>query len=149
MNDWDKYKAMVTNEMIEGSTPIHTHEEIDPEWHFDQKAKADVGKARLSIGPFKYIGAVTRVREYGNAKYGDPENWRNVEVERYRDALFRHLLLYLEDPHGVDAESGLPHIWHVACNVAFLCEMEDEHFDMNRILADLKRNIEIFMEGRK
>jgi hypothetical protein len=27
---------------------------------------------------------------------------------------------------GVDEESGLPHLWHLACNIAFLIEMEDE-----------------------
>lgn len=25
--------------------------------------------------------------------------------------------------HCLDAESGLPHLWHAACNLAFLCEM--------------------------
>ena len=90
----------------------------------NQAAKADAGKPRLTLVPQQIIFEVARIREYGNAKYGDPENWRQVEVERYRDAAFRHLLAYLKDPNGVDAESGLPHLSHLACNVAFLCEME-------------------------
>lgn len=93
----------------------------------DQTAKADAGKPRLTLVPRRIITAIARVRMYGNEKYHDPENWRQVEPERYRDALFRHLLAYLDDPHGVDDESGLPHLWHLACNVAFLCEMEVEH----------------------
>ena len=36
----------------------------------------------------------------------------------------RHLLAYIDDPKSIDAESGLPHLWHAACNMAFLCEME-------------------------
>lgn len=93
----------------------------------DQTAKADAGKPRLTLVPRRIITAIARVRMYGNEKYHDPENWRQVEPERYRDALFRHLLAYLDDPHGVDAESGLPHLWHLACNAAFLCEMEADH----------------------
>ena len=61
---------------------------------------------------------------YGNQKYGNPDNWKQVEPERYRDAAFRHFLAYLDDPHGLDEESGLPHLSHLACNLAFLCEME-------------------------
>lgn len=90
----------------------------------NQQAKADAGKPRLTLVPQQIIFEIARIREYGNAKYGDPENWRQVEVERYRDAAFRHLLAYLKDPNGVDVESGLPHLSHLACNVAFLCEME-------------------------
>lgn len=88
-------------------------------------AKADVGKPRLSLVPRKIIWAIAKIREYGNKKYGDPNNWRKVEVERYRDAAYRHFMRYLDDPTGVDEESGLPHLWHLACNVAFLCEMEE------------------------
>lgn len=90
----------------------------------NQAAKADAGKPRLTLVPQQIIYEIARIREYGNAKYGDPENWRQVEIERYRDAAFRHLLAYLRNPNGVDAESGLPHLSHLACNVAFLCEME-------------------------
>lgn len=93
----------------------------------DQKAKADAGKPRLSLVPPEIIFDIARVREYGNAKYGATDNWKTVEVERYRDAAFRHLLAYIRDPQGKDEESGLPHLWHLACNVAFLCAMEDGH----------------------
>ena len=91
----------------------------------DQTAKADDGKPRLTLVPRKIIWAIAEIREYGNKKYHDPENWRQVEKERYRDAAYRHFMEYLDNPGGVDDESGLPHLWHLACNIAFLCEMED------------------------
>lgn len=93
----------------------------------DQKAKQDDGKLKLTLVPRKVIEAIARVRMYGNSKYpeGGIDNWKMVEPERYRDALFRHLLAYLDDPYSIDEESGLPHLWHIACNVAFLCELED------------------------
>lgn len=25
-----------------------------------------------------------------------------------------------------DEESGFPHLWHLACNIAFLCELDKE-----------------------
>ena len=90
----------------------------------DQTAKADAGKEQLTLVPRQIIRDIARIREYGNNKYGDPDNWKTVEPERYRDAAFRHWLAYLDDPDGVDEESGLKHLWHLACNIAFLCEME-------------------------
>lgn len=89
-----------------------------------QDAKADAGKPRLTLVPRKIIWFIAKIREYGNRKYGDPENWRKVDIQRYRDAAYRHFMAYLDDPHGVDEESGMPHLWHLACNIAFLCEME-------------------------
>ena len=89
-----------------------------------QEAKRDAGKPRLTLVPRRIIWAVAAIREYGCRKYGDTENWRKVEIQRYRDAAFRHFLAYLDDPAGADEESGLPHLWHLACNIAFLCEME-------------------------
>ena len=91
---------------------------------FNQEAKADAGKPQLTLVPRQILYDIAYVRMFGTKKYKDPDNWKRVEKERYRDALFRHLLLYLDDPDGVDAESGLSHLSHVACNVAFLCELE-------------------------
>lgn len=90
----------------------------------DQSAKADAGKPRLTLVPRKIIWAIAKVREFGTKKYKDPDNWKRVTAERYRDALFRHLLAYLDDPNGKDPESGLPILWHVATNVAFLVDLE-------------------------
>lgn len=95
----------------------------------DQSAKADAGKLPLTLVPRQIIRDIAVIRSYGNMKYGDPENWRQVEPERYRDAAFRHFLAYLDDPYGRDEESGLPHLWHWATNAAFLCELEKDHFN--------------------
>ena len=89
-----------------------------------QEAKADAGKPRPTLVPVSLIEAVTAIRMYGSQKYGDPENWRKVEPQRYRDALYRHWLAYLKG-EKCDQESGLPHLWHLACNAAFLIEMEE------------------------
>lgn len=91
----------------------------------DQQAKADSGKPRPTLVPVSLILAVTDIREYGCKKYRDPDNWRRVEPQRYRDALYRHWLAYLSGEKN-DPESGLPHLHHVACNVAFLIELEEE-----------------------
>ena len=93
-------------------------------------AKFDQGKPTLTLVPMQILFDVARIREYGVKKYKDPENWKRVEIERYKNALFRHWIAYLNDPHGVDEESGLPHLWHAACNMAFLCEMEKGQYDM-------------------
>ena len=90
----------------------------------NQDAKADSGKLPLTLVPTEMIRAVAAIRRYGVNKYSEPDNWKRVELERYRDAAFRHFLAYLDDPTGVDEESGLPHLWHLACNIAFLCELE-------------------------
>lgn len=89
-----------------------------------QGAKADAGKVQLTLCPTEIIKAIARVRMFGTIKYGDRYNWQMVEAQRYRDAAYRHWLAYLADPCGVDDESGLPHLWHLACNIAFLIELE-------------------------
>ena len=95
--------------------------------HSDQSAKTDYGKEKLTLVPRRIMHDICAIRMYGNQKYpdGGPDNWKRVEKERYRDAAYRHFLAYLDDPQGKDAESGFPHLWHLACNIAFLCEFED------------------------
>lgn len=90
----------------------------------DQTAKADSGKPQLMLVPPAIITDIAIVREYGNMKYGDPENWRDVEEDRYWNALARHFVECMRDRRSKDSESGLPHRAHMACNLAFICEME-------------------------
>ena len=102
----------------------------------EQEAKADAGKPRPTLVPVSLINAVAAIREYGCKKCSDPENWQKVEPQRYRDALYRHWLAYLAGEEK-DPESGLPHLWHLACNVAFLIEMEESHAGENAVIPDL------------
>jgi len=69
------------------------------------------------------IEAEGAIRTYGVNKYKTVNGWRNVEPERYTAALMRHLCKFLRNPQGRDEESGLPHLWHMACNIAFLVEL--------------------------
>lgn len=89
-------------------------------------AKADAGKLQLSLVPPELIRAVGEIRAYGLQKYGDPENWRRVEPQRYWDAALRHALAAWNDWGALDPESGLPHIWHMACNLGFLIQLAEE-----------------------
>lgn len=66
-----------------------------------------------------------RVREYGHAKYGDQaDHWDQVEAKRYHQAMLRHVLACWNDPYSVDPESGLLHLEHIACNVAFMLALK-------------------------
>lgn len=98
----------------------------DDQPEINQEAKSDGGKPRPSLVPPALIDGVMRIREFGTARYGDPNNWRNVDAERYHNALLRHILAMWEDWKAVDPDSGMPHLWHAACNIAFLMQyMED------------------------
>lgn len=92
-------------------------------------AKADTGKLQISLVPMEIVRAIARIRMYGNEKYHSPSNWTKVEKRRYIDAMMRHLLEYLDNEDAVDSESGLPALWHAACNMAFICEMQRKDWD--------------------
>ena len=79
--------------------------------------KHDGGKLRLSLVPAEAIEAIGAVMTHGAEKYGK-DTYKQVEPERYRDALMRHVCKWLKDPHGKDEDSGLPHLWHIITNAA-------------------------------
>lgn len=99
----------------------------------DYQYKSDRGKPKLHLVPTKILPAIARVREYGSRKYpkGGEDNWKLVDnaEERYIDALLRHTLQFVDDRYGNDDESGLPHLWHMCTNIAFLCELLEDKFE--------------------
>jgi len=89
----------------------------------DEFTKADDGKLRYGLIPPEFLKGIAEVLTMGSLKYSD-NNWKNVDDEsRYVDALYRHLEAWRSGEIN-DPESGLPHLAHVATNVAFLT-----HFD--------------------
>ena len=97
----------------------------------DQTAKADAGKPDIYLVPPEIMEAIAVVRQYGNEKYGDPDNWKTVEIERYYSALERHMFAWRKwketgkEDDQFDQESGIKHLWHAACNIAFMIAMEE------------------------
>ena len=86
--------------------------------------KYDGDKPMLDLIPPEAIMAIGRVMTYGAQKYG-PNNWQGVEPRRYVAALLRHLMAYQAGEVN-DPESGMPHLWHVATNAAFLVVLGGE-----------------------
>ena len=126
---WDlDEKPRFTEQEVENETVLTKNDSKDENLEAnidnpDQQAKADQGKPHPSLVPVALIEGVMAVREYGNQKYHDPNNWRNVDPERYYEAMLRHTLAIWKDPYAVDPESGLLHLEHICCNAAFLLEM--------------------------
>jgi hypothetical protein len=89
----------------------------------NQQAKADSGKPILSLVPTEIIKEIEKVRSYGVKKYKEPDNWKQVEIERYHEALLRHTLAIWNDLYATDNESGLLHLSHIATNIAFILEL--------------------------
>ena len=97
-----------------------------------QFAKADNGKLQISLVPMQINKDIAEVRMYGTNKYNSPNNWAIIEMQRYVDALLRHLIAFIEDNNSVDEESGIPHYKHAATNMAFICEMMREDWPERR-----------------
>lgn len=81
----------------------------------------DTGKCPIHLVPPAYIRAAAWVFGYGAKKY-EPWNWaRGMPWTKVYDCLQRHLLAWYEGEEN-DKESGLPHLWHAACNIAILIQ---------------------------
>lgn len=89
-----------------------------------QEFKADAGKlqARLLIeGMPRALKLAMAVLSYGAQKY-EAHSWRNVDVDRYKDAKARHMID--GEREFADDESGLWHKAHELINLMFVMELE-------------------------
>lgn len=89
-------------------------------------AKYDEDKLKLSLVPPEIIDAIAEIRRHGMKKYKESENWRSISPDRWHEALLRHTREIWNDPCHIDEDSGLPSLWHLATNVAFLCACLEE-----------------------
>lgn len=95
------------------------------------KPKAHEGKYTPHLLSRKFLEEVARVREYGVKKYGHEDGWQITPDIEYIDAALRHCLEVMEamkkkDPSlMLDAESGLHHAAHAACDLMFILSRGD------------------------
>lgn len=87
--------------------------------------KDDDGKLPVDLLPFDALEKVSRILAYGAKKYA-PDNWRKVPngTKRYTAAALRHLFSFMKGEIK-DKETGMPHLWHAACNVLFAISLEE------------------------
>ena len=92
------------------------------QYKFDSKEvaiKQDVDKSRVDLLDADWLLGIGEVLKFGARKYSD-NNWRGgFKYSRLIAAAFRHLLSIIKG-EDIDAESGLPHVDHLACCVMFL-----------------------------
>ena len=90
-------------------------------------AKDDKGKpmAGVLLDFSRALQTVVGVGTYGAKKY-TRLGWATVPEgsQRYLDAMMRHLLAMDVDPDGLDKETGLPHLAHVAWNALAVLELQ-------------------------
>lgn len=92
----------------------------------DSFKKDDAGKARIDLIPHEFIFATAQVLELGARKYA-PNNWaKGAEWSRYFSAMQRHLWAWWGGQDD-DPESGITHLAHAACCLAFLMAYENRN----------------------
>lgn len=106
--------------------------------------KHDKGKVRtgLMMEGFAYaLKEVAEVSTFGAEKYGE-NTWQEVEIERYRDAFFRHLLDWMSGEE-YDDESGLKSLAHAAWNILAILELDEKPSKISQNIYEDKEDIEI------
>lgn len=99
----------------------------------EQARKDHVLDQKIDMGllpPFSLF-AISSVFTYGAYKY-DNWNWtkgKGLTYSVYMGAIQRHLNLWWagEDLDNTPGGSGLPHLWHVGCNIMMLIETVAMH----------------------
>lgn len=84
------------------------------------------GKLALDQLPVKFLRGVAAVLNFGMLKYAK-DNWKQgTDWSEFYGSTQRHLLAWW-DAEETDPESGLSHLAHAACNIAFLIYYQDRN----------------------
>lgn len=85
-----------------------------------ESIKHDQGKAQVHLVDPLFINGVARVLTFGAKKYA-AWNWAQGSFDHSRlyNAAMRHLMAHWAG-EDFDPESGIPHLYHAACNLMFL-----------------------------
>lgn len=111
----------------------------------EQGIKYDQDKPRMDLLDPSFTIGVAEVLTFGAKKYA-ADNWRGgIAFTKLISSIHRHLA-EIQKGNDLDDESGLPHVYHIACNCQFLGwmlknkpEMDDrwkpDNFDISGMFA--------------
>lgn len=101
--------------------------EVWPEDVPDMKVegvKFDEGKLPYHLLPPELLSGVSAVLQFGANKYS-ARNWElGMDWSRPFGALMRHMWAWWRGEH-TDPETGMSHLWHAGCCIAFLIAYEE------------------------
>jgi hypothetical protein len=99
--------------------------------------KHDADKPRFDLIPPRAEEMLAKVLTFGANKYA-PGNWQHVPdaENRYIAAALRHINAQRIGEHS-DPETGLPHLAHAMCCLAFVIELQERECAEIEILAEL------------
>lgn len=110
--------------IVDPSEPIKVHRPT-MSYAKTEGMKHDQNKPDWSLLPWNATEEVVKVLTYGAEKY-DRENWRKVEVYRYKAAAMRHIKSYFSGEEELDSETGLSHLAHAVCCLMFIQELNSD-----------------------
>ena len=84
--------------------------------------KFDTGKLQFSLIPPEIKLYLAEILTFGAKKYA-PDNWKKIDVQRYYDALERHMNAFQLGEEN-DEESGMHHLKHALTNMMFITWLE-------------------------
>lgn len=92
--------------------------------------KHDKEKPPVDLVPYEAVEEIARVLAFGAEKYGS-FNWtKGIEFRRLIAAAQRHIGAY-NSGEDTDEESGLNHLAHAGCCIAFLLWMQKHRPDLD------------------
>lgn len=109
-----------------------------PDRELTQGTKNDQDKLRWDLVPYDAIEGLVEVLTFGANKYAD-RNWeKGINYGRVFAAAQRHLTAWFQGVN-LDEETGLSHLDHALCCIAFLSAFEKREmtqFDTRPILKE-------------
>jgi len=84
----------------------------------DKALRYNEWKLQWHLLHIPFIEWVIKVLEFGAEKYS-PDNWKKpMDRNTVLDSQMRHQAALMKGEE-IDSDSGLPHIYHLACNAMF------------------------------
>ncbi len=112
-----------------GGIELNTYEKEDPNRDYIIKTeghKDDSDKIRYDLIPPELLDGVAEILTFGAKKYDD-RNWeKGMDWHRPFRALMNHMWAWWRGQDN-DPETGKSHLWHAACNIAFLMAYEQRN----------------------
>ena len=122
MTNWARFNRDDTEQETKELWKTALDEDIE-QYIVKSECKQDQGKPRLDLVPLEIVEAIGIVMTKALETYTEG-SWRRVERFRFKAAMMRHLVRYMANPKSVANDTKLPHLWHLATNVAFLISLE-------------------------